>query len=590
MKRLIIIAASILLCLELTAQDFPLTKIQYKTGYEIEGVVVKKRFLGEKEITITWNDNSSLSGTLTYDGATALVKGEFVNLTESILGVFAVQNSKNGQLAVKSKLPLEWRPIDVFRYTVMRENEQVELSRSGNETVVEITPLSSETNVSSLSAVIEPEIYDCYGFSAVDSLILNSGSVNISYDNGLVFTGRASFTKGFFQPIPMKGNIKGLPEKNVDEFFFERCDDESSEVRISLIDNTSIESVIFHVPSSSVPEIGTDIPDVIFSLAKQTVGKASLTEGRDFSGNMALRLNMDKLEVQLLDGTVSFGNGDSFEGNVGGKWIANLPVDGTTVFADGSIRQGNWLSGYKLSDNDYLVLSDLFFPSDYLEMATEMSSHNSNLKTFSGRIVEGPVGYYYSSRSLEIEEGTGKYTYYVDNGDRILHGAYSFKLYTYLSSAGKDLISVTGQHYNGARTGEWQLTHKGSNGALYADLRESYRDGVLDGPFTYTFSRDGMKYTFKGQYSNDMFSGSISVTFREGSRGFDLSGEFNQNGWADGTWTLIDRRNKKETVYSFRNGQLLNTTGESRVSVIDVFTDPYESLAQYKKIKNGFKK
>ena len=63
----------------MSAQDFETSVTQFKAGYQIQGTVVKKHFLGERNLTITWNDGSSLDGILEYDGLIALVKGEYKN-------------------------------------------------------------------------------------------------------------------------------------------------------------------------------------------------------------------------------------------------------------------------------------------------------------------------------------------------------------------------------------------------------------------------------------------------------------------------------------------------------------------------------
>ena len=574
----------------MSAQDFETSVTQFKAGYQIQGTVVKKHFLGERNLTITWNDGSSLDGILEYDGLIALVKGEYKNSAESIIGTFAVRNTKKGELTTKSKLPLGWDVREVLHYSIQRVDDKVELTRDGAKILVEVFPFPDDTEVSSITADVSVETFDTYGFINVDSLVLHSGGdLRIAYQDGQVFGGTASFARGYIDPIPVSGKISGLPIENLRSVIFDRTGTTEDNACIELKDSDPVEAVEFHIDSSDIPENGDEIAKVILARAQQTSGKAELTHGRSFVGAYSLRQDNNRLDVQLRNGTVDFGNGDSFTGNAGGRWIANIPVDGTTIFADGSSKQGNWLSPYKLSELDLLALSNSFTPSECVEEASDMKSHNNKTRTFSGK-VEGPFGYYYGGRSLEIEEGTGKYSYYLEDGDRVLHGSYSFKLSTYLSSVGKDLVSVTGQNYNGIRTGEWQFVHKRGDGVIKADLREHYNEGSLQGPFTYIFAGDGMGYTIKGHYVNNLIVGDVAITFREGRNGFDLKGTFDADGWADGRWSLTDRRDKQETVFIFNHGIMTGKSGPSGVSVQDIFTDPYEPMAQYKMIKNGFRK
>ena len=589
MKIRLLILALLLGGFNLVAQDIEAPIFQFKAGYQIQGTVIKKHFLGDRKISITWNDGSSLNGMLEYDGFTALVKGEYNNTIESIIGTFAVHNTKKGELSAKSNLPLTWNVKDLLHYSIQRSDDQVELIREKDKIQVDLSPLTDDSVVTSITANIAQDVFDKYGYNTVDSLILYSQNVRIAYDEGQVFEGKAAFTNGYFLPVPVAGRLLEHPLVNVREIFFDRTKSQEYNVQIALKENKLVNTLDFYVSPSDIPEEGTQIADAILTQAVQASGKAALTHGRTFEGNFSLRKNINQLDVQLQNGTVSFGNGDIFSGNVGGKWIGNIPVEGTLSFSDGSSKQGNWLSAYKLSDLDFQELANSFTPSEYLEEASEMSSHNNKIKTFSGRIAEGPFGYYYSGRPLEIEEGSGKYAYYLESGDRVLHGAYSFKLNTYMTSAGKDLISVSGQNYNGVRSGDWQLVHKGGDGTTKADVKEHYMGGNLEGPFTYIFTIDGMKYTIKGNYVNNLMAGDVTITFREGPSGFDLKGTFDANGWADGKWSLIDRRDRQETVYIFNHGNLTSKSGPSKVSVQGIFNDPYEPMSQYKKIKNGFR-
>ena len=84
-------------------------------------------------------------------------------------------------------------------------------------------------------------------------------------------------------------------------------------------------------------------------------------------------------------------------------------------------------------------------------------------------------------------------------------------------------------------------------------------------------------------------SGKVEIVFRDGQKGFTITGQFDNMGWADGEWTLIEKKTKSQTIYYYKQGTLTSKTGGSQVSIKDIFTDPYEPFSQYKEIKNGFK-
>ncbi len=572
------------------AQDFPVTTVQYQAGYQIQGVVVKKSFLKGQKISIGWPNQAKLEGVLFYEGDAAIVNGEYKDETEIINGTFRVWNNKKKRLAVKSKMALEWETVSLSQYSVERPPFRIELIQNGSVNHLCYNLDEPDYGITSIEADVEKNLIDIYGFRSVDSLFLHNRRVIVNYIDGQSFEGSMSFADGFFNPHPIEGVLRGVPAKNIQEISLKKSDENSMTVQFTMNEDAKYKEFSHNLSSSILPDKGDLIFDFLLDHSSDIDANVKMTHDRDYSGSISYSIIGSQLSLKLHDGTITYATGDKFIGNAGGKWIENMPVDGTTYFSDSSVKVGDWISSYKLSATDKDLLSLVYSPTEFIEEAQLMNGRNSKVKTYSGRIIEGPSGYYYTGKPLTAEEGTGKYSYYVENGDKILHGAYSFRFYIYLSSTGKDMISVNGQNYTGDRAGEWVFLHKTGSGATRANLKETYKDGFLSGPYSYTFSADGMKYTMSGQYAEDHFMGAVSITFREGSAGFDISGSFDGNGWADGKWTLIDRRTKKETAYIFNHGDLVSTNGPSRVSVPDIFLDPMEPFAQYKKIINGFKK
>ncbi len=589
MKRTFLLGVLFLLMIPVCAQELGIKKVQYKAGYQIEGTLVKKSFLANHRTTVSWNDGSYLTGILFYEGGRTIINGEYRNEREIINGTFSIWNNTKGRLALKSNRPLEWEPLTVSSYSLSRNSNQIELTCSGNDAHLVFDLSSTESNVESLESDISAELIRKYGYYAVDSLLIKSDTIQVAYADGQLFKGKASLSEGYEFPVLLSGSISCLPAKNIEAIHFEPFLSDSVRVNIFLDGNDKVKSVQYSCGSSVITKNGADVFDALLENASSIYGKAEMTQGRHFVGNFSCSLRGSQLLINLKNGTINYENGDSFVGNAGGPWFCNIPVDGTIYLQDGTAKVGDWISPLKLSNYDKEALSLLYTPSEFIEEAQIMNANNVKTKTFSGRILEGPYGYYYSGHPLEAEEGTGKYTYYLDDGDKILHGAYNFRTYIYLSAVGKDQVSVTGQHYNGDRIGEWKLMHKDGQGTIRADLTEQYNEGVLNGLFLYKFSVEEMKYTINGEYRSNNLVGNITITIKEGSRGFEIKGQFDSYGWADGPWVLKDRKTKKETIYNYNHGTLLNKNGTSAVSLKDIFFDKYEPLAQYKQITNGFK-
>ncbi|MBR1487347.1 MAG: hypothetical protein IJ603_00450 [Bacteroidales bacterium] len=562
---------------------------QFKTGYRITAIVSKNTFPAQSGFSVLWEDGSSMVGTISYERSTAYIEGCYRNSEEEIEGLFTVWNNRRKQLAAKSRFDLEWNLVSLSRYSTKKGPYDAELVKDQDHYHLCFSSESHENVIASAEADIPKDILDRYGYFAVDSLIRRCDEVQLTYADGQEFIGKAILREGFNDHSVIAGVLTEVPANNVLDIRFDKEKGDSSVVEIVLNGKDALQSLQFKRPISSIPEEGNLIYRALLTGEGVVPGTVLMTQQRSFEGEMSLSEKEDALEIIIKNGTISYPNGDKFVGNAGGKWIGAIPVDGTTFFSSGIQKTGDWFSSLKLNDWDKKSLAQLNSLSDILDEAQEMSTNNSNVRIYSGRLVEGPSDYYCGGRSLEAEEGTGKYSYYIENGDSVYHGPYSFNYSAYLSDSGRDKITVTGEFYNDVRVGSWRLLHRTATGSVNADLLETYRNGKLNGPFAYNISVDGAKYTITGQYNEDHLCGDIQIVFREGRAGFDISGYFDGDGWADGKWVLVDRRTKAETVFDYSRGRLTNRIGSSNVSIPAIFLDQYEPLPQYKKIKNAFK-
>ncbi len=594
MKRLLIcklfaLTTALSLCHLLYSQDTKQIVAFEKGGYKIQGEILKKQFLPQKDFSILWDDGTVMSGELEYGINGPELTGQYKSAEETIEGKFIIWNSGKNKLAVKSNKDLSWRTLSVSHYQTIRDPWLVNLYSNLETARITFTNLSDDSEISSYEAIITHEAVERLGYSSADDLLVSGERIRVSYKNGLSINGKITFPNGYLAPVISFGNITGLPARNLSTLEFDNEDSETAFVKVHIDGDDLCQEIEYELPKNIVDVDGNRIANSILTSSQNVFGHIIMSLGRKFDGDFSLIQEPEKVAVKLGQGELTYETGERFVGNLGGLWKDGRPTEGTTYFTDGSNKEGDWLQGLKLINFDREALSSMHSPTEMIKAAQEMNTHNSKTKTFSGRLIEGPDNYYYGGKPLQVEEGTGKYTYYAENGEKVLHGSYSYNLALYLTSNAKDKISVTGQYYNDLREGQWRLIHKDGRGSIKADVVEAYHTDKLHGPFSYSFTIDGMKYTFEGQYSDNHLSGKVNVAFREGKTGFDLEGQFDNSGYADGKWILKDRRTKEETMYQFSHGSLSDKVGNSRVSVKDLFTDPYEPLPQYKKINNAFK-
>lgn len=578
-----------ILCIPLSAQENIMITSFEKGGYQIVGSVIKRQFPAQGDFSIKWDDSSTLSGDLSYQGNNSIVEGVYRNDTEMIEGIFSIWNSKSKRLSAKSDRALEWMPLSITHYQVDKRDWLVDLFIEQDHSHLVFSNQQDGSEIESIETEVSPETLVKYGYAAVDSLLCNSKYVQLDYVDGQTLAGEFSFRWGYYSPVPESVEIQGLPVKNVSSLSIHNKNEDSTRVKIFLIGDSLCEELEYNLASGVVCVEGNRIYQSIVSSSENVVGHINMSKERCFDGFFSIQQSGDNLSVTLGSGKLNYDSGESFVGNLGGVWKDDRPIDGTMYFIDGTSKQGDWLSGLKLNAFDNEELVKMSSPSEMRSAAEMMSANNKRVKSFSGRIPEGPSGYYYSGKPLETEEGSGKFEYYVEDGDRFYHGQYSFNLALYLTSNGTDKISVAGQYYNGNRVGSWRLLHRNGKNATVADIQESYAIDRLNGPFSYTLMLDGMRYIIEGHYLNGVLSGNVTIRMREGSNGFDVSGQFDGLGWADGEWSLTDRKSKENTTFYYDHGTLTRKTGNSKVSIKDIFMDPYEPLSQYKKTVNAFK-
>ncbi len=183
---------------------------------------------------------------------------------------------------------------------------------------------------------------------------------------------------------------------------------------------------------------------------------------------------------------------------------------------------------------------------------------------------------YSGNFNTETMNGIAKYQYYENNkGERIYDGKFSFEV---IKSPNKPFLEygyIEGDFKNNAKNGEWVYTRKTSYKESYTFecYNCSYEDGKLDGEVHYGIeSQNGLEAICNVTFKRGNLIGKFS--YISTTRGINVEGQFDDNGYMDGVWKTIYREGNGVTFEirkTYRNGGLVKnikkdvSTGEIEV-------------------------
>ena len=216
-----------------------------------------------------------------------------------------------------------------------------------------------------------------------------------------------------------------------------------------------------------------------------------------------------------------------------------------------------------------------------LIMLAAQAGMGQTLKTYSG-VYEG---------------GKATYTYYEDeNGERVKHGKFSYNNVDKGIGVGGGMsvsyattISASGNYKNGLKDGKWTYKNKtAGGGVVFSDFSVvvNYVDGRMEGSLT----NEGTTFQMK----NNRITGQVRKVKKTQNEDWTMSGQFDEDGFPDGTWTKNYQSygNLYVDTEKYVHGLLVakqtknESTGEiTRYEFEDV--DPQEYLAQYKQSKDS---
>lgn len=179
-----------------------------------------------------------------------------------------------------------------------------------------------------------------------------------------------------------------------------------------------------------------------------------------------------------------------------------------------------------------------------------------------------------------FETGTATYEYYEnEHSDRIYHGLFNYPGNPY---------TITGRFNENRRSGKWKISalnktykHEKSKLQLNTAVSGQYKNGSMDSTWTYsnatkTFNPKTKKFSPKAEktlsvanFADNHFVGKISYE-RGVTAKTTVSGQFNDKGFPDGTWTIKSAKEIEEL--RFKDGVLLSrivkniATGDKKVN------------------------
>ena len=219
--------------------------------------------------------------------------------------------------------------------------------------------------------------------------------------------------------------------------------------------------------------------------------------------------------------------------------------------------------------------------STVLVMLTAHVSVGQTLKTYSG-LYEG---------------GKATYTYYEDeNGERVKHGKFAYNKANEgigvgggMNIAYSTATSASGNYKNGIKDGKWTYKDKTAGGGVtFADFSVviNYVNGRMEG----TLNNAGELFQMK----NNRITGQVKRIKKTRNENWTLSGQFDDDGFPDGTWTKSYQSygNLYTDTEKYVHGLLIakqtknESTGEiTRYEFKDV--NPQEYLAVYNPDKDS---
>ena len=205
------------------------------------------------------------------------------------------------------------------------------------------------------------------------------------------------------------------------------------------------------------------------------LAKYFFRNGNYFEGTIkSIKANDSITTTTLGHGIFKYPNGDRFEGN-STKTAGSFYIDGTTFFADGSKSVGNWMDGFKLTNEQWEKVNSCQNPTEARELAKKLQRSN-----------------YYQDYHYSLSIG-----YFDPEFENLF--LYNASYYESLNSLSYDKVknSYTYPNFQNPKLTfaiddnnrrKWEITYSNSNEPQYLNEYTWYENGIVESIKSYDYN------------------------------------------------------------------------------------------------------
>ena len=290
-------------------------------------------------------------------------------------GIFKIANSSDGVFTSKVKKAGKLQITDArIEYYKGYYNDCPAILSVRNKCIA-VDGKTGGRNFIGLHCPVKEIDITSIGYRNLKELLLTvSGGCRIEFDGGYKFTGK-------LQPILQENgyiaflHLEGEETNPTDALAKVSVKREGSFVSMFSLyqpgSNVVSEEII--VPSSFISDENLWNTEMYYQNASEV--RCKFTDNSSYKGKIKIVDSDDSTGclsmITLTEGIYTFGNGDSFTGNLSGRYYGGLPIDGIVSFADGTQASGNWLSKYDLTQSQLDSLKSRKYPPTEIRKQAE---------------------------------------------------------------------------------------------------------------------------------------------------------------------------------------------------------------------------
>lgn len=352
-------------------------------GYVISGKMYKKELVSGSMIEITdTRNNMILKGEYSLAGSKPSVRGRLDyncgGSISSIYGTFSVSNGKDGLVMKPGRADtLSVKEMQWDIWSGMWQGKSCVIARTHPGAFLYINTADKNWPYNEFRASIAEENLVLYGYENIKALLLlDTLQVEVSFRNGIRFTGNVAGKTAGGDDIAftyLDGTKTYLPGRRISV----AKEYDGQAVKYTFTAENDSSSVVLKEKYFLPMSADIDIDSLWFRSYYQRHSSdiyVKYVGGHNFYGNF----KVEKGKPVNTVGTFTYSNGDKFIGNLSGKYYGGIPVEGKTIFSDGTLVEGNWLESYCLTDSQLNSLAEIsHVPSLVRAKAILMSNANN---------------------------------------------------------------------------------------------------------------------------------------------------------------------------------------------------------------------